>query len=253
MRDLRDAVRLSVGTLTVLPVTPPRSVTPRVAGAAMVLAPLAVLPLAVAVGVVLGVAQVVAAPPLLAALVAVGLMALGTGGLHLDGLADTADGLGVPGGLERRWEVMRRGDVGPLGAATLVLVLGVQAASLAHLVDQDGTLAAPAFVSAVLASRAALAVACTRGVPAARGDGLGATVAGAVHPASALLVGASGAGLAILVVGPAGGVAVVTGLVAAAWVVRRAWSRLGGVTGDVLGACVEVSLAACLAALAVAA
>jgi adenosylcobinamide-GDP ribazoletransferase len=248
-----DAVRLAVGTLTVLPVPPPRTVSPRVAGLAMGIAPAAVLPLAVGAAALSWAGQAVAAPPLLTAVLVLGLLALGTGGLHLDGLADTADGLGVPGAVERRLEVMRRGDVGPLGASALVLVLATQAAALAGLHERLPAVdAALAVGSGVLVSRGCLALACRRGVPAARGDGLGSGVAGSVSWPWTLASTGSLAALGWVLLGSAGVVAVAVSVAATLVVVVRARARLGGVTGDVLGACVEVSLAAYLAAVVVA-
>jgi adenosylcobinamide-GDP ribazoletransferase len=249
-----DAARLAVGTLTVLPVPPPRTVSPRVAGLAMALAPAAVLPLAAGAAVLSWAGQVVAAPSLLTAVLVLALLALGTGGLHLDGLADTADGLGVPGGVERRLEVMRRGDVGPLGASALVLVLATEAAALAGLHERLAAVDAALVVGlGVLVSRGCLALACGRGVPAARGDGLGSGVAGSVPWPWALASIGSLASLGWVLLGVAGPVAVAVSVAATLVVVARARARLGGVTGDVLGAGVEVSLAAFLAAVAVAA
>ena len=70
---------------------------------------------------------------LLGAALAMVLLALATGGLHLDGLADTADGLGSRRPADQALEIMRRSDAGPLGVATLVLVLLVQVCALASL------------------------------------------------------------------------------------------------------------------------
>ena len=69
----------------------------------------------------------------LGAALAVALLAVATGGLHLDGLADTADGLGSRRPADQALEIMRRSDAGPLGIATLVLVLLVQVSALASL------------------------------------------------------------------------------------------------------------------------
>lgn len=236
-----DALRLAVGTLTVLPVPPPRAVDRRTAGLAMALAPVAVLPLAVSVGAVVRLGDLLLAPPLLTAAVAVGFLALGSGGLHLDGLADTADGLAVPGDRDRRLAVMRTGDVGPVGASTLVLVLLVQVAAVAGVLAADGARAAVSVGLAVLVGRATLVAACARGVPAARTSGLGSTVAGSVPlPAAAAVLLVVGA-VAVAVDGGNGGAGVVLALLLVGGVVLRARARLGGVTGDVLGACVELA------------
>lgn len=240
-----DAARLALGTLTVLPVPPPRAVDGRVAGLAMSLAAVAALPLAAAAGLVVWLGDVVAAPPLLTAVLAVAVLAMGSRGLHLDGLADTADGLAVPGDVARRLEVMRRGDVGPVGAVTLLLVVTAQCAALAGVLDRyAGTAAALTAGLAVVVSRGCLAAACARGTTAARADGLGRAVAGSVPVAAALLVLAGLATLAALLQGGRGVAGVATAAAAAGLLLLHARRRLGGITGDVLGAVVEVAFAA---------
>ena len=112
---MKNAWRLAVGTLTALPVTPPRRVDRDTAGLAMVLAPLAVVPLGVAVGVVLWAADALDLAPLAAGFGAVGVLALGSRAFHLDGLADTADGLTASYDRVRALEVMRSGAAGRHG------------------------------------------------------------------------------------------------------------------------------------------
>lgn len=253
MNVLRDAAGLAVGTLTVLPVRPPRRIDRPTAGLAMALAPVAVVPLALAAGGVVWLLDAADSPSLLTAALTVAVLAVGSKGIHLDGLADTADGLAVPGDRERRLAVMRTGDVGPSGTTALLLVLLVQAAGVAGLVDaRGGNEAAVAVALAVVASRAALAWACVRGVPAARGDGLGRTVAGSVPLPAALASLACVTALAVLTEGVGGVVAVLVAGLLVCVVLLRARRQLGGVTGDVLGACVELALAAWLASVAVA-
>lgn len=244
-----DAARLALGTLTVLPVWPPDRVDRSVGGLAMALAPVAVLPLAALGGVTVWLGHELLAPPLLVAVVTVAVLGLGSGGLHLDGLADTADGLAAPGDRARRLQVMRAGDVGPAGAATLLLVLLVEVTALAGVVlSRDAPDAAATTAVAVVVSRTAVTMACRRGVPAARGDGLGHTVAGSVPRPAVLLVVGVVAALAWVADGAHGPVGVAVATTCVAVVLLRARRRLGGVTGDVLGACVELALAGYLVA-----
>ena len=245
MRVLTDGLRLAVGTLTVLPVPAPRQVTRPVAAVAMATAPIAVLPVAAAAAAVVWAGDSLQLPALVTATLSVGVLALATGGLHLDGLADTADGLATHGSPERRLEVMRRGDVGPSGATALLLVLLTQVGALSGLIAEHGAGVAPtALVVSVFVSRAVLALACVRGVPAARQDGLGTAVAGTVPPLAAILVAA----VATVVAGGCHGWSGLAGVLVAAGAVAlmllQCRRKLGGVTGDVLGACVEVALAA---------
>lgn len=248
---LRDGWLLATGTLTAVRVPPPSRVDRAVAGTAMVLAPLAALPLGVAAGLVVLLAEVVDLSALATAYVVLLTLALGTRAFHWDGLADTADGLTASYSAERSLEVMRTGPVGPAGVVAVVLVSGLQAAGLAAVVRHEHAWWAVALL--VCASRSTLALACARGVPAARTDGLGATHIGAVPAIGALaslLVGAVAialAGHALGSVGPAL-VGLVLMVAAVAALVVRCVRRLGGITGDVLGAAVEVSLAVLLLA-----
>jgi len=246
-----NALRLALGTLTVLPVRAP-VVDRRVAGRAMVLAPLVGLVLALPALVLLGLLAEAQVSPLVAATLVVGLLALLTRGLHLDGLADTADGLGSGKPPLEALEVMRRGDVGPFGVVTLVLVLLVQVAALAQLVGSN--LGGLGVVAALTVSRLALPLACSVGIPAARGDGLGAVVAGTVSRGMALvavlLAYATLLTAALLLASPLEAVVLAPfGLLAGLALGWRAVRRLGGVTGDVLGAVVEATFTGTLLAL----
>lgn len=173
-------------------------------------------------------------PPGVAALLAVAAGAALTGMLHLDGLADAADGLLPPLPRARRLEVMATPDVGAFGVVALVLVLGAQVLALATLTP-DVLLV----VGIVAASRAAMALTLAR-LPYARGpSGLASAFAGDGRPAvRAAVVAGLLAGLACIVVargwpGVAVAAAFLAGFVA---VVALAVRRLRGYTGDVLGA-----------------
>ena len=238
------ALRLAVGTLTVLPVPVSRpDVT--VAGRAMGLAPLAVIPLAIAAAAASWGAYAIGWPALLVGVMGVGVLALGTRALHLDGLADTVDGLGSGWDRERALVIMRSGDIGPMGVTALILILGAQLIAIGELVS--GWPSAVFLAVIICASRAAVGLACARGVPAARTIGLGAAVAGSV-PRWAVVI--SWTGVLVVITATAwlvGGrwwnasLSVGAALLAVGLLLRHCVRRLGGVTGDVMGAAVEVA------------
>jgi adenosylcobinamide-GDP ribazoletransferase len=192
---------------------------------------------------------------LLGAALAIMLLALLTGGLHLDGLADTADGLGSRRPAGQALEIMRRSDAGPFGVAALVLVLLVQVCALASLPRGQ---AAAGLVLAAVTSRVAVVLAT--GAPPARPSGFGALVAGRTSPAGraatlAALLGAVVAGGLVLGGVPAvarGLLAAVAGLAVAGLLRRATRRRLGGMTGDVFGAIAELSTATVLLVLVLA-
>ena len=240
-----DALRLSVGTLTIVPSGTIGEIDRRTGARAMIMAPLAVVPLAAVVGLIGWLGQFAGLPSLAIGLVAVGVLALGSRALHLDGLADTVDGFGAGWSAERSLIVMQRGDVGPMGVVALIVVLGLQAVSIGELVD--GPAGALLVAVAICCSRAALCLTCVRGVPAARADGLGVAVADSV-PRSA----AAACWLAVLLImtavaassgnGPIlGAVAAVAAAVAVGVLLYRCVRRLGGVTGDIMGAAIEIA------------
>ncbi|MFD8528866.1 adenosylcobinamide-GDP ribazoletransferase [Streptosporangium canum] len=324
-----DGVRLAIGTLSVFTVRP-GVVDRRAGGIAMTVAPFVGALIGAVAGAVLTVALWLEITPLLASALAVATVALLTRGLHLDGLADLADGLGSGRPAGQALDIMKRSDIGPFGVVTLIFTLLAQVAALSEVTAAG---AGPtALFTACVAGRLALTWACRAGVPSARPGGLGAMVAGTVRRGPALAVtalmlalsavltllpsigafspvspafsGASdGRDLSVFYVspgdpgatpphgdpgaavspggsatagevmlsetnGPAGlaaagagyrrssslwgpCVAVLTGLLAAWALRRRAVRRLGGITGDVLGALVEIATATTLVVYAV--
>ncbi|WP_179665533.1 adenosylcobinamide-GDP ribazoletransferase [Nocardioides panaciterrulae] len=253
---LLDAWRLALGTLTAIPVAPPALVDRRRAGMAMVLAPLAVLPLAVAVTLVALAGHGLDVPIPVAALLALGATILGNRAFHLDGLSDTVDGVAASYDRERSLAVMKSGTSGPAGVVAVVLVLGLQATGLvAVLASPHPVRAAVLAGCALCVSRAALATCCARGVPSARPGGLGDTYTGTVARPVVVLMWLTCA--AVLSLAGAwsgltwwrGALASAMALAVVAVFVARAVRRLGGVTGDVFGAAIELALAALLVAL----
>lgn len=175
-----DGLRLGLTTLTVVPVGGPRRLDRRSAGVAMALAPLVGLLLGVVATALLLAVRAVGprhAALLPAALAGAALAGL-TRGLHLDGLADTADGLGCYLPAARAREAMKAPDVGALGLAAVVLVLLVQTAALAQPVTAGR--GASALLVAAVTSRLAVTAACTPATSAGQPSGLGALVAGTV-------------------------------------------------------------------------
>jgi adenosylcobinamide-GDP ribazoletransferase len=243
-------LRLALTLLTAVPLAGTRQAaevqkpSERSAAAAMLWAPLVGLLLgAVAAGVLELAIRVARLGPLLAAAAAVTALALLTGGLHLDGLADLADGLGSRRPAREALDIMKRSDIGPFGVVAIVLTLLIQVAALARAASIGRGV--PAALAAVVAGRLAITWACRRGVPAARASGLGALVAGTVNPAIALAITVA----ALAAAGAFGWiftVAIAAGLAASLALTWLAVRRLGGITGDVLGALAEITAAVCL-------
>src|SRR5450631_928930 len=264
----RDGLTLSITLLSVLPAAgagPRNSAAPdaalagpsrQTAGQAMAWAPVVGLLLGVLAAAVLYVCDhLLHAGSLVAAALSVGSQVVLTRALHLDGLDDLADGLGSRRPAPAALEVMRRSDIGPFGVVTLVLTLLLQVAGLTQA-DAAGRGPAAVIVAAVT-GRLALTWACRAGVPAARADGLGALVAGSVPPVVPALITAGVLAVTIGGIYLAAAVAAVpvewilpvaeaAGLLVTLVLARHAVRRLGGITGDVLGALVETATAACL-------
>jgi adenosylcobinamide-GDP ribazoletransferase len=171
----------------------------------------------------------------IAALGVVALWAYATGGLHLDGLADAVDGAsGGRGQRERSLEIMRDGRIGPHGALALVLLVLCKWVALERVLAQGGLdwLLAP--VAARFSCTLLLA-----SFPYARQSGLGSSFAGRVG-ARELMLGALPLAGGVLIGGLELWLSVLVGVVAALLWARRFQRLLGGLTGDVYGACVEL-------------
>jgi adenosylcobinamide-GDP ribazoletransferase len=169
--------------------------------------------------------------PGVAGVLAVIVLVVVTGGLHVDGLADCADALGVRGGRERRLAVMRESTIGVFGGLGLLLWGLLLAAAVGGLPRDD---AIPAVVVACGLGRWAAVVHAALLGPA-RQDGLGAAfVVSRLSVGLATAVAVLGAGA---LVGPGAGAAALAGAGAVALGVG-AWAQraLGGRTGDTLGA-----------------
>lgn len=186
-------------------------------------------------------------PDALAAGVAILALVAISGGLHEDGLADSADALGAGGDRARALIIMRDSRLGSYGGLALIFSVGLRWAALASL---PAGAAPAALIAATVASRWLL-VHLMR-IPPARSDGLGASAG--TPGTEATLAALAIAWVLVLLALPWG--AAVAALVAAmlaaaavAWLARR---RLGGQTGDVLGAGCQVAETGFLLALAAA-
>ena len=184
-----------------------------------------------------------AASPLVGAAFGVGAWALASGGLHLDALSDSFDGLGVVGDRERRLAAMRDSRAGSIGAAALAVWV-VTKVTLLHACAEQGT-ALLAALSAPVVARA-LAVLDARTEPPAAPGGLFAAIAAEVgwgHVLVAVVLGG------VLSAAPLALTPHAARRLALAWMASaalgsawaRGWrARIGGSTGDVLGAGIEL-------------
>jgi adenosylcobinamide-GDP ribazoletransferase len=158
-----------------------------------------------------------------------------TGGLHLDGLADSADALFSWQPRERKLEILRDSRIGTMGALALVLVLAVKLGALLALGDAwwRGALLAP-----VWGRWAAVCGLC--GFPSARADGLGAGVR--AHLAAGRFAAATAAALVIggLVCPPWGALVSLPVILTTWWAATAMTRSLGGLTGDSYGTLGEI-------------
>ncbi|NKY36684.1 adenosylcobinamide-GDP ribazoletransferase [Nocardia speluncae] len=241
-------LRLTFSWLTVLPVRGPDEVDRRAAARAIALAPVAGVVLGLAAAAVLWLLEPAGTA---AGFAAVAVLALLTRGMHLDGLADTFDGLGVYGPPERAREVMKSGGAGPFGVAAIVLTAGIQAGAFTILAGAGNWYAA---VLAVTLGRVAVVAACRRGIEPAPDTRFGALVAGTQSPVTVTawtVVAAAAAVFAVPGLAWSGPLVAVLALMASVRLVDHGIRRLGGLSGDLLGTAVE--LATTLAALGFAA
>ncbi|MFE3322457.1 adenosylcobinamide-GDP ribazoletransferase [Nocardia sp. NPDC059195] len=237
-----DALRLAVSWLSVIPVPGPATVDRRIAGHAITLAPLIGLALGAAATAALWLLVSAGLTTLLAGVLTVGLLALLTRGMHLDGLADTVDGLGSYGPPARAREIMKSGGAGPFGVAALIFAIAVQSVAFATLADQQRWLA---IVLAVAAGRVAVVLACRTGIPAAPDAGFGALVAGTQRRGAVLIWSALAVVTAVAAV-PAnlwlGPVVVIAGLALTFAITRHCVRRFEGLSGDILGTVIEITV-----------
>ncbi len=184
-------------------------------------------------------------PPAPVAALEVAALALLSGGLHLDGVADTADGMALQGDRAERLGVMSEGRTGPAGVMALVIVMLVLWAALASLeapVRSAGLLLVPALarwsvVPVVLLFRPA------------RPRGLGNALNAAAWPLAAPLSTTIAAAALLALFGPPGLVLMAVAALAAITIAGAASRMLDGVTGDTHGAAIEIAQAAVLLAI----
>jgi adenosylcobinamide-GDP ribazoletransferase len=238
---VRDANPLAaaVGLLTRVPVGRHAAPTPDQLLRGAPLFPLVGAVLGAAVGgAAVGLGAVL--PPLLAGAIAVALELALTGALHVDGLADSADGLGGRD-CDHSLEIMRDHSLGAYGASALALDLLVKAVALGALAQQ-GDVAAVLAVVAVFALSRAAPLPLAAALPYARaGTGTGRLLAEWTGVRRAAIGVALAIAIAVAAVGPAA--AALTACLAAVTVATGmlASRRLGGVTGDVMGAATELT------------
>ena len=222
-------MRLALSVLTRIPVRPRDIDRPSLTFAPIVGA---------AIGGV-GAGVVAAVPPRsLGAVFAVVAMVLLSGALHLDGLADSADALGVRGDAVAVRAAMKAHGVGAFGVVAIVLVLLVDVAALAATRHPTAAL-----LTTGAASRLSATLACRRSVRAATREGLGAWIAGSTTRGRATFAIVST--LAFIALAPIRApIAIATALIVGEAVRVFVSRRTGGLTGDVLGAMIECSAAA---------
>lgn len=166
-----------------------------------------------------------------------------SGALHVDGLADFADGVFGGRSVEDRIRIMKKSDVGAFGISAVFLVLLADWTSLATLTVKDAWVVLP--IVGLISRTAPLVVMSMTSYVSA--NGLGQSYS-AVPKSALFVIIASSAGVTFLMGGAYALVIAVVGFAVAVLVAKIAKSRVGGATGDVYGASIELSVAFCLIA-----
>ena len=176
-------------------------------------------------------------PPALAVLCALVAVILATGALHEDGLADFADGL-AGDTKESSLAIMRDQEIGTYGVLALLLSLAVRATAIALIAEPRAVMAA--LIAADAASRLS-AVLIMAALPLARRDGLSASVGSPTAGLAAIALGVTFIIAWLLLPFGVALLLILSAIVSAVVIGRVALIRLGGQTGDVLGASSQIS------------
>ena len=170
-------------------------------------------------------------PELASAALAVGGGILTTGALHEDGFADTADAFGAGVDRERTFEILKDPRLGTYGVVAVVLSILLRVAAVASL----NPWAAFAGLTAAHALSRTSGLVMMMLAPALPSSTLGASYATALTPRAFAVAVAVTAAISVGTLGPWALVAAAIGTGVTACVARRSTSRIGGITGDLLG------------------
>ncbi|NTZ90925.1 adenosylcobinamide-GDP ribazoletransferase [Agrobacterium tumefaciens] len=197
------------------------------------------------------------ASPQLTGWLAIALTALITGALHEDGLADMADGFGAGKDKARTLEIMKDSRIGSYGAIAMILSFALRATALASLIETlPAKTAAAGLIAAAVMSRA-LMVWHWQALPAAKTSGIAANAGqpGKIERNIALATGLLLFALFTLHALPLLSIAavLVVACLSAMLFGRLCASKIGGHTGDTIGACQQITEIVTLVALALAA
>jgi len=221
--------------LTIVPLPGPARPTPDALGRAAPWFPVIGLGIGVALVLIERLTEVLF-PLLLAGLLTVTAWKLLTGGLHLDGLADCLDGLGGRDA-EHRLAIMRDSRIGAFGALGLILLLLLEIAAVTEL---PPSVRAQALLVVPVVARATPPL-LARLFPPAKSEGLGAAFGAGLGALAAPIALSIALVVAIVALRALGIVVVVVSVASALVVARFVAGRVAGITGDVLGAAIEIA------------
>ncbi|MEO3415257.1 adenosylcobinamide-GDP ribazoletransferase [Roseovarius sp. CAU 1744] len=178
-------------------------------------------------------------PPALSALLSLATLIVLTGAMHEDGLADTADGFWGGWTREARLEIMKDSHIGTYGVIALILATAARWSALWLLFQAGPGVAGAGLIVSAALSRATMPTLMAY-LPHARPSGLSHSVGAPPKPA-AWVAWAIAALLALLLTGVAAFGLVVWAALMALVVARLARRKIGGQTGDILGACQQIA------------